>query len=100
MISNQTVCKSCGSQLDEVKVSHNGDEIILLRCRNEGIYAVVGMDGTPVVPASNTPQTDEHITVTVDESGDEVVLAANVDEGFYTTSRSEVEEIVGKVKTL
>lgn len=88
-------CNSCGEQLNRTVVRYNGDEILLLTCVKEGLYAVIGMNGEPVIPSNETPETTEHIPVQT-EYGDEIVLAANVEKGFYTTSESEVKKIVGE----
>ena len=87
-------CNSCGNELVRTAVHNNGDEVPLLACASEGIYAVVGMDENPVVATTETPDTTTHINVRT-EFGDDLVLATNPQEGFYVTSQSEVEELVG-----
>lgn len=87
-------CDSCGKELTKTIVRHDGDDIPLLTCVSEGFYAVIGMDGTPAVATTETPDTTTQVTVRT-EFGDDLVIAANLEKGFYTTSESEVETLVG-----
>lgn len=88
-------CASCEAPLSRTSVYHDGAEIPLIVCEQEGLYAVVGMAGGPVMASADTPTTTQHITVTT-EFGDDLVLAANPQQGFYTTSESEVRQLAGE----
>jgi hypothetical protein len=90
-------CSSCGSSLKKTTAErHNGDRIELLTCPSEGLYVVLDERDNPVKPTTETPKTTEHVTVKPESAvhNDELVLAANINQGWYTTSESEFHKMI------
>lgn len=82
-------CSFCGSSLERTSVYHDGYEIPLVVCVPESLYDVVGMDGSPTTATGESPTTTDRLEFRT-EYGDTIVLAANVKDGFYTTTGSSV----------